>query len=55
MIKVDELNTDKDYIEFIENLTSEVDIPLMQWRRIVLRILKIIIKILRNRIMSENL
>ena len=54
-MKIEDLNTDKDYINFIGEMTHDSNISLMDWQRLVLRILQIIIKALRNRTMLENL
>ena len=54
-MKIDELKTDKDYINFMEEMTHDSNISLMDWQHLVLRILQIIIKALRNRTMLENI
>ena len=54
-MKIDKLKTDKDYINFIEKMTHDSNISLMDWQRLVLRILQIIIKVLHKRTMLENL
>ena len=41
-MKIDELKTDTDYMEFIEAMEPGDDISLKQWNRIVLKVLQIL-------------